>query len=159
MSVVASLKQHLFRWKSDGSGTFRLNQRRIFILPTRAGIVYAITLAAMFTGAINYNLALGHALVFLLTGLGLVGMLHTFRNLFALRITPGRSIPVFAGETAYFPITLRNDRKIPRLGLLLQADGNQEISSMPVALASLLITVSPRLKFFVSLEEIPLMLR
>jgi hypothetical protein len=81
VSLAASLKQRLFRWKSDGSGTFRLNQRRIFILPTRAGMVYAITLVAMFTGAINYNLALGHALVFLLTGLGLIGMLHTFRNL------------------------------------------------------------------------------
>ena len=144
MSVVASLKQRLFRWQSDGSGTFRLNQRRIFILPTRAGIVYAITLAAMFTGAINYNLALGHALVFLLTGLGLIGMLHTFRNLFALRITPGRSIPVFAGETAYFPITLRNDRKIPRLGLLLQADGNQEISSMVPAEESSQIAIPVR---------------
>ena len=70
MNLLASFKQRLFRWHSDGSAPFSLTQRRIFILPTRAGIIFAITLAAMFTGAINYDLALGHALVFLLTGLG-----------------------------------------------------------------------------------------
>lgn len=130
MSLLASFKQRLFRWQSDGQGTFRLSQRRIFILPTKAGIVYAITLAAMFTGAINYNLALGHALVFLLIGLGLIGMLHTFRNLFDLSITPGRTNPVFVGETAYFNITLQNERRIPRLGLVLQAEENPEINAL-----------------------------
>lgn len=133
MNLLAGFKQRLFRWQSDGSAPFRLAQRRIFILPTRAGIVYAITLAAMFTGAINYNLALGHALVFLLTGLGLIGMLHTFRNLFALWISPGRPTPVFVGETAYFPIMLRNDRKIARLGLALQALDNEEVSTQVAA--------------------------
>ena len=127
MSLLAGFKQHLFRWQSDGTASFRLTQRRIFILPTRAGFVFAFTLAAMFTGAINYDLALGHALVFLLTGLGLIGMVHTFRNLFSLWITPGRAKPVFAGEMAHFPIVLRNDRKIARLGLELQAPDNPGI--------------------------------
>jgi hypothetical protein len=61
-----------------------------------------LALVVMLLGAINYNLALGHALVFLLAGLGVVGMIHTFRNLFGLVITPGRCEPVFAGETAHF---------------------------------------------------------
>ena len=129
MSLLAGFKQHLFRWQSDGTASFRLTQRRIFILPTRAGIVFTFTLAAMFTGAINYDLALGHALVFLLTGLGLIGMVHTFRNLFSLWIAPGRAKPVFAGEMAHFPIVLRNDRKIARLGLELQAPDNPGIGT------------------------------
>ena len=127
MTLLATLKQRLFRWKSDGTSAFQLTQRRIFIVPTRAGLIFAVTLAAMYTGAINYTLALGHALVFLLCGLGLIGMNHTFRNLFALWISPGRAAPVFAGEIAYFPLILRNDRKITRLGLELQADGNPAV--------------------------------
>lgn len=130
MSLLASLKQRLFRWQSDGSIAFRLSQRRIFIVPTRPGMLFAITLLAMFTGAINYELALGHALVFLLTGLGLIGMIHTFRNLFALWIAPGRVKPVFVGETAYFNLILRNDRKIPRLGLSLQAPENSSVEAL-----------------------------
>ncbi|NTV70838.1 MAG: DUF58 domain-containing protein [Azonexaceae bacterium] len=81
----------------------------------------------MLIGAINYNLALGHALVFLLAGLGLVGMIHTFRNLHGLIITPGRSGPVFAGETAHFQITLDNDRTTPRLGLELEAESGHPV--------------------------------
>ena len=74
MGIIADLKRRLFRWRSDGTAPLRLAQRRIFILPTRAGLLFAAALLAMLTGAINYNLALGHALVFLLAGLALVGM-------------------------------------------------------------------------------------
>jgi uncharacterized protein (DUF58 family) len=110
VGVVADLKRRLFRWRSDGTAPLRLSQRRIFILPTRAGLLFAAALLAMLTGAINYNLALGHALVFLLAGLALTGMVHTFRNLHGLVIAPGRSEPVFAGEVAYFPLHLASDR-------------------------------------------------
>src|SRR5574343_2038404 len=121
MSLVAHLKQALFRWGSDGTAPLRLGQRRIFILPSRGGLLFALALVVMLLGAINYNLALGHALVFLLAGLGIGGMIHTFRNLFGLVITPGRPQPVFAGQNALFPLSLDNDRKAPRLALELEA--------------------------------------
>jgi hypothetical protein len=35
----------------------------------RAGLLYAVVLVVMLIGAINYNLSLGHALIFLLAGL------------------------------------------------------------------------------------------
>lgn len=122
MKIAPSLKQLLFRWKSDGTGPLRLGQRRIFIVPSRGGLLFALALVVMLIGAINYNLALGHALVFLLAGLGIVGMIHTFRNLFGLTITPGRCESVFAGEMAFFPLSLDNDRTAPRLALELAAD-------------------------------------
>ena len=125
MRVIDNLKQRLFRWQSDGTAPLRLTQRRIFILPTRAGLLFAAALLAMLTGAINYNLALGHALVFLLVGLALVGMVHAFRNLHGLTIAPGRCQPVFAGDLALFPLQLSNDRKTPRLALELRADAEQ----------------------------------
>jgi len=120
--LPASLADRLFRWRqSDGTGTVVLGQRRIFILPSRAGLLFAAALAVMLLGAINYGLALGHALVFLLAGLGLTGMVHGFRNLVGLAVTPGRAEPVFAGETAHFPLHLANARAQPRLALQLAA--------------------------------------
>ncbi len=124
MSLIADLQQRLFRWRSDGSAPLRLGQRRIFILPSRAGLLYAAALVAMLLGAINYTLALGHALVFLLAGLGLVGMVHTFRNLHGLRITPGHCRPVFAGEIAYFTLHLDNDRESARSSLEFAAEAD-----------------------------------
>jgi len=127
VGLVATLKQQLFRWQSDGTAPVRLGQRRVFILPTRAGLLFALTLVVMLLGAINYTLALGHALVFLLAGLGITGMIHTFRNLHGLLITPGRCEPVFAGETAHFQLTLGNDRKTPRLALELSGESGSII--------------------------------
>lgn len=122
MAPLKHLQSRLFRWRSDGSAPFRLEQRRIFILPSRHGLLFAITLIVMLLTAINYSLSLGHALVFLLSGLGLVGMVHGFRNLHGLIVTPGRADAVFVGETAYFPLTLTNERKDPRLALELSAE-------------------------------------
>jgi uncharacterized protein (DUF58 family) len=110
MRVVQSLWQRLFRIGRDEKLPIILTQRRIFIIPTRAGLLFALVLAVMLIGAINYNLSLGHALVFLLAGLGIVAMVHTFRNLVALQLVPGRPEPVFAGETARFPLRLQNTR-------------------------------------------------
>lgn len=127
MGVVAYLKQKLFRWQSDGTAPLRLGQRRIFIIPTRGGLLFALALIVMLLGAINYTLALGHALVFLLAGLGITGMVHTFRNLYGLVITPGRCEAVFAGEMAHFPLTLSNDRPTARLALELEVETGQMV--------------------------------
>lgn len=122
-ALFARLRQRLFRWQSDGTQPIRLGQRRIFILPSAGGLRYALLLIVMLLAAINYQLALGHALVFLLAGLGIVGMIHTFRNLHQLEITPVGSPPVFAGETALFRLQLHNTRPTPRPALCFQVPG------------------------------------
>lgn len=136
MGLVAKLTQQLFRWQSDGTAPFRLGQRRVFILPTRAGLLFALALVVMQLAAINYTLALGHALVFLLAGLGITGMVHTFRNLHGLLITPGRCEPVFAGETAHFQLSLGNDRATPRLALDLEGEAGRSVTAALDARAS-----------------------
>ncbi len=111
------LRQWLFRHAPDEQRPIVLTQRRIFIVPSPAGLLYGLLLFVMLLGAINYNLGLGHALVFLLTGLGLVAMVHAFRNLVGLQLTPGRALPVFVGDIAHFPIRLENTRRQARRAL------------------------------------------
>lgn len=105
-----------------------LSQRRIYVLPTRAGLLYALALLVLLIGAINYNLSLGYGLVFLLGGLGLVAILHTFRNLAGTMITVGAPAPVFVGNTARFLLLLHNaDAREHRL-LRLFLPGQDAIS-------------------------------
>ena len=78
--------------------------RRLYILPTRYGLLYACMLLAMLLGAINYTLSLGYALTFLLAGTGLVAMLQAWRNLAGLDFAVGQAAPVFAGEDAVFEV-------------------------------------------------------
>ena len=99
-----------------------LTQRRVYVLPTRAGLAYAAALGVILLGAMNYNLSLGHALVFLLAGLGIVAILHTFRNLALVSIRPGRCEPVFAGDMAQFDLVLENRRPDARTSLRLYFD-------------------------------------
>jgi len=74
-----------------------LSQRRVYILPTRHGLTFGLAVILMLIGSINYNLSLGYVLTFLLAGLGIVSILHTFRNLAHLYVSAGRVAPVFAG--------------------------------------------------------------
>jgi uncharacterized protein (DUF58 family) len=104
----------LFRLKGAESGVVVLNQRRVFILPTRAGLGFALLLILLFIGAVNYNLAMGLALTFFLTSTALVVVHLTFRNLAYLHLAPGRASPVHAGEEAQFELHLTNRRRHPR---------------------------------------------
>ena len=90
------------------AGDLRLDRRRVYILPTKAGLLFAVVLATMLLTAVNYSLALGYALTFLLAGVGLVSMLHTWRNLVGLVLRAGRAEPVHAGEVAELGLLLRN---------------------------------------------------
>jgi uncharacterized protein (DUF58 family) len=97
--------------------------RRIYILPTRHGLMFALVLLVMLLGSINYNNSLGYALTFLLGGLALVSMLHTQRNLVGLVVESGRAEPVFAGQTASFPVLVHARNGVSRFALAAQAPG------------------------------------
>ena len=111
-SLTFNLRQRIsdwiFRARFPENPPVTLIQRRIFILPSRTGYFFAFVLVLLLIASINYALSLGYLLTFLLAGLGGIAMLHTFRNLLRLSISPGKIEPVFAGETAQFSIVLNN---------------------------------------------------
>lgn len=126
LTMYSALRNHIYNWlfqiRGPHVGPLVLVQRRIFILPTRQGLVFAVVLALMLVGSINYGLSLGFVLTFLLVGLGLNAMLYTFRNLANLSVSGGRAQPVFVGETAQFPVYLDNPGRSARYALGLTAD-------------------------------------
>jgi uncharacterized protein (DUF58 family) len=108
-NTVATLAARLFpmlnqllRGRGNEAGPIVLNRRRIYILPTRHGVLFSIFLLAMLIGSINYSLSLGYVLTFLLGGVSLVGILHTYKNLQGLKITDAGASPAFAGDAAAF---------------------------------------------------------
>ncbi len=107
-------------------GEVLLDRRRVYILPTRAGIVFAAAMLMMLFGSINYSLQLGFLLTFLVTSMALVAMYHTHRNLARLTLTAHRAENVFAGDLATFEITVHNPTPEARHALEfepLQASG------------------------------------
>ena len=107
----------LRRLRTPESGEIFLHHGRVFVLPTKAGWGCAILLMAMFAGSVNYNLGLGFALTFLLGACAVVDMHLAFRNLAHLHLSPGRVLPVFAGEEAQFTLHVANRRKHDRYAI------------------------------------------
>jgi uncharacterized protein (DUF58 family) len=109
----------LFRLRDAEVGEVFLNQRRVFIVPTRAGLTFFALLILLFICSINYSLSLGFALTFLLGGCAVIDMHLTFRNLAHLHLRPGNTQAVFAGEDAQFELHLSNRRKYDRYAIWL----------------------------------------
>lgn len=86
----------------------QLTRKRVYILPTREGFILSAVLLTMLVGAINYNNNMAYILTFLLGSVFMTGILHTYRNLAGLIITGTTPRPVFAGETAVFPLVINN---------------------------------------------------
>lgn len=83
-----------------------LSQRRIYILPSRAGFAFLLLLLVMLLLAINYQNNLMFAATFLLGSLFVVAILHTYANLSGINIHFIRGHACFAGEQAAFDLTL-----------------------------------------------------
>ncbi|MDP6436383.1 MAG: DUF58 domain-containing protein [Gammaproteobacteria bacterium] len=103
----------LKRQGSDKHGT-ELHARRIYILPTRIGFVYATVVLVLLLGSMNYSNNMGFALTFLLTGIGIVCMHHCQRNLSGLRVNFLDSESDFAGQHVSFRLQLDNPGKQTR---------------------------------------------
>ena len=118
------LANWLYGFTPPESGTVELVHRRVYIVPARLGWFFGGTLLVLLVGSINYALSLGFALTFLLGGLGLVGMVHTARNLARIAVTAGRAEPVFAGESAQFRLFLDGRAAFDRPAILARHVGS-----------------------------------
>ncbi|MGH8853459.1 MAG: DUF58 domain-containing protein, partial [Telluria sp.] len=108
------------------AGEVVLGQRRVFILPTRAGLGFAVLLLVLLIGSINYTLGLGFALTFLALSCALVDMVFTYRNLAHLALQQGRMPAVFAGQEAQFELHIANRGKLARYAVWVDFDDAPE---------------------------------
>ncbi len=138
--MIGVVRKRIRQWWQSRlplTDTLTLTQRNVYILPTRAGWMLAITLLVLLIASINYQLNLGYLLTFMLAGAAVVGMHVTHGNLrgITMNLVAGRadSMPansgiqsIFAGNIAQVEIRLSHTRKAkrPSIGLALQDDAH-----------------------------------
>lgn len=83
-----------------------LTRQRIFILPTKAGLVFGLLLMAMLVAAINYTNNLAFLLVFILGSVAIISAIHAYAVLAGLVVVNGHLGPVFCGQPAPLTLTL-----------------------------------------------------
>jgi len=118
------LANRLYGFTPPERGTVVLGHRRVYIVPTRLGWLFAGTLGVLLIGSINYALSLGFALTFALAGMAFAGMIHTARNLARLAVSGGRCEPVFAGDPAQFRLHLEARSAFDRPAILARHRGS-----------------------------------
>jgi uncharacterized protein (DUF58 family) len=97
-----------------------LDQKRIFIFPSKVGLFFGVTLLVMLMTAINFQNNLSYALTFLLFTLSIVAILHTFANLSGITIRALRAQPAFPGQQSEFEVMLERTKKRDHFALFLK---------------------------------------
>jgi uncharacterized protein (DUF58 family) len=140
-----ALADRLRAWAARRHGAdslpIKINRRRIYILPTRFGVMLACMLAAMLIAGLNYNSNLALAFGFLMASVALVTMHHCNRNLLGLQVDVTTEVDAFAGREAGFEFVLKNDSNVDRRDVeirCLSAGGIRSVAarsseSVPVA--------------------------
>jgi len=112
--IIDKLRAWAARRHGRDSLPIKINRHRIYILPTRAGLMLALILVAMLIAGLNYNSNLGLAFAFLMVSIALVTMHHCNRNLLGLQVDVTTEVDAFAGREARFEFVLRNDSSVER---------------------------------------------
>lgn len=105
----AALAARLRAWlaaRLPRTDTQLLTQRNVYILPTRAGWMFGLTLVVLLLASVNYQLNLGYILTFLLAGSGVVSMHLTHGTLRGLTLHLRPPVPAFAGERAGLEVVM-----------------------------------------------------
>ncbi|MBE9568877.1 MAG: DUF58 domain-containing protein [Proteobacteria bacterium] len=116
-----------------------LTRDRVYIIPTKAGLIFSLLLLTLLVGSINYEKNLGFVLTFLLIGIGNILLLSTWRNLAGLVIKREKASAVFAGEDACFNIQLINHQLFDRRSIAISHEGiEQDVVDCPANASQLM---------------------
>ncbi|MGH8212129.1 MAG: DUF58 domain-containing protein [Rhodanobacteraceae bacterium] len=131
----------LTRTRAPESLPIRLHRRRIYIVPTRSGLGFALLLAVMLLGALNYQNNAALLLTCLLGAAVVNSMLVAFRALDGLRLMQVRADPACAGDPLPLHMQVDTDARARRalrvdigdgsFSFSLDARGGDAVIAMP----------------------------
>jgi len=124
---LAAVRRRFERWwqaRLPLTDTTVLTQRNVYILPTGAGWMLALTLLVLLVASINFQLNLGYLLTFLLAGSAAAGMHWCHATLRGLTMHLKPPEPHFLGQAATLEVQLASERRTPRHGVALAVHGS-----------------------------------
>ncbi|KHK55848.1 hypothetical protein PI87_12670 [Ralstonia sp. A12] len=117
----ARVQRFLQRPRKPREGRIRLDRNHVYILPTAAGVGFALLLVVMLITSLNYNVSLGFLLTFVLAGVAAAAMWQTHRNLVDLEVRGAAGEAVFAGHALNVSVALANVTAWARVGVEVSA--------------------------------------
>ncbi len=135
LTLRENIKARYNRWlkkRLPPARTITLEQRRLFIFPSRPGFLFMLTLLLMLLTAINYQNNLAYALTFWLSMLFIVAVHFTHGNLMKLTIAAVSAESVFPGQQAEFKLRLScRSKKAGHYSVRLVWPGSETLVDIP----------------------------
>jgi uncharacterized protein (DUF58 family) len=116
------------RRQGDDQLPATINARRVYILPTRAGLAFGLLVVVMLLAGLNYANTVALMITFVLAGFGLIAMHLCHRNLVGVTLRDISTIDAFAGEHGEIRLTLVNAADSPRVGIEAAAHAVERVS-------------------------------
>ena len=121
MTLRARLRGRVAAWarrrQGEDAPPLALRARRLYILPTRAGLGFSLLLFVMLIAGLNYTNSLGLLLTFTLTGYMLVGMYECQRTLQGLELLQASVQDCQAGTQGAIELRFANAHHTARRAL------------------------------------------
>lgn len=147
--MAARLRRRFAGWarpRRPESLPAAIDRKRVYVLPTRFGLFFALLLAAMGLGALNYNNNPALLLALLLAGVANASLLAAHLQLSGLEVAAVGAEPVAAGTPLALRVQLRAAPGRERRGLRVQhGDASAQVSLEDgTALATLAVPTTRR---------------
>ncbi len=84
-----------------------LNQKNLFIIPTKAGYSFLLVAVLIFLAAVNYRNSISYGVSFFMVALFQVALWQTWRNLAGITLTARSTEPGHAGASVQFLLACR----------------------------------------------------
>ncbi len=123
LPVRNRLTRRLFGLRDADVLPVELTARRVYILPSRAGLAFMALLGGMLLGSVNYALAMGYLFTFLLLGLLTATLFATWRNLTGVSLQSVEAEPAFAGDALSYVFRLADRQGRARQAIGVAIDG------------------------------------
>lgn len=135
MSTTAARLQHLLPRPVRGPLPLAPPQRRIYILPSRFGLLYGLATLFLLLGALNYNNNPAILLGLLLGSAALASSVLTVRHLAGLRLVAFQAGPAHAGQAQACTLVLEPapGRRRPARGEVMLRHGQSRSRALPEA--------------------------
>ncbi len=128
--IKARLRKRFQAWVSrriPPARSVTLDQKRLFIFPSRVGFFFGLCLLVMLIAAINYQNNMSFALTFLLATLFIIAVLHTFANLSGLAIHAVHAQATFPGHQSEFEILIEKTKPREHFSLSIAWPDSSEV--------------------------------
>jgi len=116
----------LTRLKREEPLPITLDRHRIYVLPTRFGVLFSLVLLVMLMGALNYNNNPAMLLTCLLAAASYQSVFASFRTLDRVQLRRLRAEPCHAGDTLRIQLLFHAETR-PRNSLCLRAAGGETV--------------------------------